>query len=181
MGRVNCPTCSETMDKRSTRCSACLKKLRLAGQFTNRKLAKVEDPTVTCKCGVTHTYKKLHQYHEAIAKPGGWKCRSCRKLGTKMSDEARHNMKMAQHKYHGTEPREKENRNDIKSELKEWRKAVYKKDDYRCQYCLEQGKKLNAHHIFSVAKHFQLALNVDNGITLCEDCHKWHHKHNPLT
>jgi hypothetical protein len=52
-----------------------------------------------------------------------------------------------------------------------WRDNVYSRDSYTCQCCLIQGGKLNAHHIESFATNENIRLNVDNGITLSEDCH----------
>ena len=60
-------------------------------------------------------------------------------------------------------------------ENREWRKAVYERDDYICQCCGKRGYKLNAHHIFNFAKYIDLRFNIDNGITFCEDCHKLFH------
>ena len=51
---------------------------------------------------------------------------------------------------------------------------IIKRDNYTCQECLERGGKLNAHHILPYRdwKDEQISLNVYNGITLCEECHK---------
>lgn len=57
-----------------------------------------------------------------------------------------------------------------------WRKAVYERDHYTCQSCGIIGKRLNAHHIKSFARFPSLRLDVDNGITLCERCHKKAHE-----
>lgn len=62
------------------------------------------------------------------------------------------------------------------TEYKEWRKAVYERDDYTCQACGEKGGKLNAHHIKQFAYFPNERLNVDNGITLCEKCHHAVHR-----
>lgn len=64
----------------------------------------------------------------------------------------------------------------------EWRKAVFIRDGYTCKKCKaksESDKKvyLNAHHIKPVAMFPELAYEVDNGITLCDKCHKKEHKH----
>jgi len=52
-----------------------------------------------------------------------------------------------------------------------WRKAVFERDDYTCQECNLKGCYLEAHHIKAKATHPELAFDVDNGITLCKDCH----------
>jgi len=57
---------------------------------------------------------------------------------------------------------------------KEWQKAVFKRDDYKCQICGDTKKEkkiLHAHHIKSFAKYPELRLELDNGITLCNICH----------
>lgn len=57
---------------------------------------------------------------------------------------------------------------------KEWRKAVYERDNYTCVECYERGngKNLNADHIKPYSTHPELALDLDNGRTLCIPCHK---------
>lgn len=60
---------------------------------------------------------------------------------------------------------------------KAWRKAVYEKDKYTCQSCgNSKGGNLNAHHIYPYALYKDLRFDVNNGVTLCEDCHKLFHK-----
>lgn len=58
----------------------------------------------------------------------------------------------------------------------EWRTAVFERDGYRCAICGEVGGRLNAHHIKPFAKYPDLRLDIDNGITLCEKCHKEVHR-----
>lgn len=75
-----------------------------------------------------------------------------------------------------------------------WRQQVLIRDKFSCQKCGATGEKLNAHHI----KHFHVLLkearaymslfkeleavmayspmwNINNGITLCDKCHKTEH------
>ena len=59
---------------------------------------------------------------------------------------------------------------------KEWRENVYKRDNYTCLKCGQKGYKLNVHHILSYSEYKNLRTNIDNGITLCENCHKKFHK-----
>lgn len=56
---------------------------------------------------------------------------------------------------------------------KKWRKAVYTRDNFKCQWpgCVI-NKKLNAHHIKTWANYPGLRFEVDNGITLCKQHHK---------
>jgi len=69
---------------------------------------------------------------------------------------------------------------------KKWRDAIFLRDDYTCQKCKKRGVYLEAHH----KKSFSFLLkkyiitnnkeaieckelwNLDNGKTLCLDCHK---------
>ncbi len=64
--------------------------------------------------------------------------------------------------------------NDVlrhRKEYKKWRTAVYERDSYTCQCCGKQGGRLNAHHINQFSDYPELRYDINNGITLCEDCH----------
>ena len=56
-----------------------------------------------------------------------------------------------------------------------WRNTVFQRDDYTCQCCGQRGGKLNAHHIENFADNEDLRFDVNNGITLCEQCHSFRH------
>jgi len=61
-------------------------------------------------------------------------------------------------------------------EYREWRDAVFERDNYICQKCGERSGDLNAHHIESYDINKSLRTILENGITLCEDCHNnFHH------
>lgn len=53
-----------------------------------------------------------------------------------------------------------------------WRARVFLRDDYTCQNCKKRGVYLQAHHIQSWSKYPKLRYEIENGLTLCRDCHK---------
>ena len=57
-------------------------------------------------------------------------------------------------------------------EMKIWREAVFRRDDYRCLDCGERGGILHPDHIYSFAEYPRLRLDINNGRTLCIYCHK---------
>ncbi len=58
------------------------------------------------------------------------------------------------------------------AEYRLWRATVFARDRWTCQNCGDVGGKLNAHHILAWAKYVSERYNPNNGITLCEPCHK---------
>lgn len=58
------------------------------------------------------------------------------------------------------------------TEATNWRKAILIRDKFTCQLCGQIGHKLQAHHKKEWANFKELRYDLDNGVTLCEDCHK---------
>lgn len=59
-----------------------------------------------------------------------------------------------------------------KTDYKLWRTAVFMRDNFTCQICGERGIKLEADHIKSWVQYPELRYAIDNGRTLCVECHR---------
>ena len=72
---------------------------------------------------------------------------------------------------------EEREKNRKTSEYLTWMKEVYERDNYTCQCCgSHKSGTLNAHHKDGYHWCIERRLDVTNGVTLCEDCHKeFHH------
>jgi hypothetical protein len=67
---------------------------------------------------------------------------------------------------------------------KNWRRAIFERDDYTCQECGERNYKGNGksvwihpHHLKSRHEFPELQFDIDNGQTLCRDCHRKTHNY----
>ena len=60
-------------------------------------------------------------------------------------------------------------------EYKFWRESVFERDNYTCVECSEKESvsgKLNADHIKPFAYFPEMRFDINNGRTLCVECHK---------
>lgn len=66
-----------------------------------------------------------------------------------------------------------ENKKERQSDkYKEWRISVFVRDNYTCQHCKIIGGILHSHHIKHFSKNKDLRFDINNGLTLCFNCHK---------
>ena len=63
-------------------------------------------------------------------------------------------------------------------EYEQWRKTVLQRDGYKCKQCGNASIKLHAHHKKSFRLFPKLRFIPENGLTLCEKCHKKLHIRN---
>lgn len=110
--------------------------------------------------------------HEFMVSPDAFLRGShCNKCGTKKRSGENH------YKYNFLLTDEDRMGRDMQNgEIRKWREKIYLRDDYTCQICNERGNKLNAHHLNSWDYYEKERFAIDNGITLCEDCHRGFHK-----
>ncbi|MFW5890622.1 MAG: HNH endonuclease [bacterium] len=61
------------------------------------------------------------------------------------------------------------------TKLQKWALRIKKRDKNKCFICEKITKSSVAHHIYPKASYRRRALKLDNGITLCNKCHKLVH------
>ena len=61
-------------------------------------------------------------------------------------------------------------------EYRLWRESVFERDNWTCQLCFRRGCRLEADHIKPWAKFPELRIAIDNGRTLCYECHRKGHR-----
>lgn len=75
-----------------------------------------------------------------------------------------------------TEDREGSKDRNKQPQHRIWRISVFNRDNYTCQKCNQYGGSLCSHHIESYNKKKDKRFDLDNGITLCTNCHISFHK-----
>lgn len=125
------------------------------------------------KVQITCTVCGQHFWQKPYAHYGGQGCMNCVIEGRKGEGNPSYNPNLTSE--------EREERRTIFG-YKVWILAVYERDKFTCQCCGDdRGGNLAAHHLYSWDTYKDLRLNVDNGITLCQDgsdsCHKLFHRY----
>ena len=111
-----------------------------------------------CKCGRI-SYVNFNNFTH------GTRCRNCAIDNLTGPNNSRYNPNLT--------PEDRERTADPK--YREWRRMVYKRDDYTCKKCGRKSGILNAHHIKNYTSFPEGRLDPANGITLCKKCHKGFH------
>lgn len=159
---TNCTNC-RTLRAIEARTKYSIEDLRLLFEKQGKTLLETEFKNsltpmrYICKCG-SESHTNLNNFLK------GKDCYSCR--NNKISDQM---------KDPDLTDAERELRRSLRAN-KEWRKAVYERDDYTCQCCGNRGGEINAHHILNFADNPDVRTDIQNGITLCKGCHTDFHK-----
>ena len=67
-------------------------------------------------------------------------------------------------------------KNRAYDEYHKWRISVFERDNYTCMKCFDdRGGNLVAHHLYNYSEYEELRTDINNGITLCDKCHKKFH------
>lgn len=147
---------------------------------------------VTCiKCGIKYMKTK------SLVKDWSGRCRKCSNIDTSNTDNFKNKLAVRSrgqvlrqggipNAKHFTTERVKGEKNvnwkggitpenhrvRTSTEYKEWRKAVFERDNYTCQFCGKRNRiTLHADHIKPFAYYPDLRLDLNNGRTLCAPCH----------
>lgn len=145
---------------------------------TKLSKSKYKDKTATCECcGLIFIYRP-NKHHpkrrfctrKCVLKTGGRKGVPLNKKSKKLMSEKMSGKANPMFINGCSKRRKDEYENDYK--ISDWRKAIFKRDDYTCQICFKKGGKLNADHIKTWSEYPNLRFELSNGRTLCVDCHK---------
>lgn len=103
-------------------------------------------------------------------------CRKCYAL-----DQRKRQAGCKSHLWKGGATKESQ-KERTRAQYRAWRLAVFERDNFTCQNCNKksgQGKRiyLHAHHLEHFSESARKRFEVDNGITLCKDCHILKHPH----
>lgn len=72
--------------------------------------------------------------------------------------------------------KEQQNTERKSSRYWDWRRQVFKRDNFTCRRCHESKPELEAHHIKEWLDFPALRFQVSNGLTLCIPCHNSKHQ-----
>ena len=135
-------------------------------------------------CASLYRFRVQKQVHPALNRIPSKKTRRkmrLAKLGRRLS--ALHKLRISRsergnkhYNWQGGKTRER-TRLMQQREYKLWRKSVFERDNYTCRDCNVRGVYLEAHHIKTWAEYHKLRYDINNGRTLCLDCHKKITKH----
>lgn len=107
-----------------------------------------------------------------------YKCSSLNRDNKEFLERARRTGPEHHSFIHGKSYENNKNRKKVMSSpiYRKWRKCVFERDNYTCQKCNLKDIILYAHHIIPWIKDESKRFDINNGLTLCNKCHRLEHK-----
>ncbi len=177
-----CPTCGEQREakfqdiilSKHSKCHGCTMKINLIGRFFGRLLIVEGLDTDShgnskwlcrCECGNTTEVMGGHLTSGATKSCG---CLNAQLAHERMAGENNH-----QYNHDLTD----EQRNSFRNTTK-WKTEVKNRDNHICQCCGDYDGDIVVHHLNNYSDYPEQRTDLDNGVTLCVDCHnKFHNKY----
>ena len=168
--RKKCLNCDNRVSQNRNKCCS----FKCSGEY---KMTKFEKPCELCK-------KNFYvEPHRLLVNRGRFCSKECARKGI-FTLETRLKMSLAKkgkpfpskagknsHFWKGgITPENKAIRMSTKYRL--WRESVFTRDNWTCVWCNQKGGRLQADHILAFSTHPELRFAIDNGRTLCIECHK---------
>lgn len=167
---------SKTKNRTTTKCIVCNKEFeywngRPIAKYCSKECWNIRKPKVLNDCLLCG--KEFWSYKSDNKKYCSKKCSSV-SLRETLKGSKSHFWKGGKTKLNKLER--------CRGEYREWRNKVFIRDKYTCQKCHIKSIKgitvyLHSHHIKPFALFPELRFNVENGITLCKNCHLLEHSH----
>lgn len=161
------------------RCAECggTKKLTIEyirKQFEEEGYVLLTKEYINCDQKLEYVCPKLHERSITWA---GWRrgnrCFRCRYNNMYGENHPRWNKNLTEE--------ERDNRDEKRRYVQgynEWKYLVKERDNFTCQVCGQSRGSIVSHHLYSYRSWPELRIELDNGVCLCEKCHKaFHYKY----
>jgi hypothetical protein len=151
-----------------------------SGSFKKGRVARNKKTPINKKCafcGKEFSVRPSWERVKCCSMSCSGKLRKPPMLGRKFSQEHRKKLSAAKYGFRGEQHWNWKGgyssayRLRRSSDYKNWRTAVFLRDNFTCQKCGDKNIYVTAHHIKSFSHYPELRFDINNGMTLCEECH----------
>lgn len=170
-------TMLESLKRNKTKsCGKCRKRNIVGKEFGNLKVIKFADKYTNgaaiwiclCYCG-----KEIELSSKQLNKKSRTSCGCDKRIRLLAGAQKRSGINS--HFYKNTITDEERAKRRRKGQNIFFVNSVFKRDNYTCKKCHKRGGELNAHHMDSYHWYINGRTDVNNGITLCVECHNLFH------